>query len=106
MFVIGEYYRTTTGRQGTAIDQFLDDNHATSLLIIDTQLGKTVIKYLELRSTYEDLQCEVRLVINNAISIYESPYEGYTKTIYIHPAMDEYARSIMDEHSPVLAIFD
>ena len=106
MFLIGEYYRTTTARQGTAIDAFLDDEGAIHLLVIDTQLGKTLTKYLELRRDYEDLQCEVRVVIDGATTIYESLYEGYPKTIYIHPAMDEYARSIIDEHSPVLAIFD
>ena len=106
MFVIGEYYRAPTSRQGEVIDTFLDDEGTTQLLVIDTQLGKTIIKYLELRYKYADLQCEVHLVIDKATTIYESPNEGYPKTIYIHPAMDEYARSIMDEHNPGLAIFD
>ena len=103
---IGEYYRAPINRQGESIERFLDDEGATHLLIIDPQLGKTLIPYLELKYRYEDLQCEVRVVMNNITTIYESPNEGYPKTIYIHPVMDEYARSIMDEHSPILAIFD
>jgi hypothetical protein len=106
MFVIGEYYRAPTSRQGEAIDNFLDDEGATHLLAIDTQLGKTVMAYIKMRAAHEDLQCDVHVIIGDTTTIYDSRNEGAAKTIYIHPVMDEYARSIMDKHWPILAIFD
>lgn len=102
----GEFYMASSfSDKLSMIDMFIEsEDWFTLLIIVDMNAIQDTIQSIKSFSEVNSVPC--RIIINEQIVHDDENFKDSDKTIYIHQALDAYAKSIIRSHWAQIAFFD